>query len=66
MELSIQVMCMFVGLAAFSVGAMGGYLTNSFAMREQVIRLETQLEQSQQSETNLIDSLHNKDRQNLE
>ena len=66
MELSIQVMCMFVGLATFAVGAMGGYLINSFAMKEQVIRLETQLERSQQSEINLIDSLHDKDKQNLE
>ena len=66
MELSIQVMYLFIGLASFAVGAVGGYFISIVTVRAKLTRLEIQLENSRHSEVNLSDSLHDKDKQNTE
>ena len=66
MELSIQVMYLFIGFATFAVGTLSGYLISIVTAKAKLARIETQLENSRHSEINLTESLHHKDKQNLE
>ena len=66
MELAIQVMYVFIVLVTFAVGTVSGYLISIVTVRAKLARLETQLENSRKSETNLTDILYDKDKQNID
>ena len=66
MELSIQVMYVFIALVTFAVGTVSGYLISIVTVRAKLARLETQLENSRKSETDLTDILYGKDKQNID
>ena len=66
MELSIQVMYVFIALVTFAVGTVSGYLISIATVRAKLARLQTQLENSRKSETDLTDTLHDKDKQNID
>ena len=66
MELSIQVMYVFIALVTFAVGTVSGYLISIATVKAKLARLETQLENSRKSETDLTDTLYDKDKQNID
>ena len=66
MELSIQVMYVFIVLVTFAVGTVSGYLISIVTVRAKLARLETQLENSRKSETDLNHTLYHKDKQNID
>ena len=66
MELSIQVMYVFIALVTFAVGTVSGYLISIANVKAKLARLETQLENSRKSETDLTDTLYDKDKHNID